>query len=79
MRNTPKDILKRGESIDEFMELMKKCEVTDKQVEIVTQRYGLDGGEGRTCEEIAEGRVPPISKQAVSKLEKKALKRVGRD
>jgi DNA-directed RNA polymerase sigma subunit (sigma70/sigma32) len=76
---TPKDILKRGETVEQFLQLMADHDVTDRQREVIVLRYGLDGKGGKTCQEIAELLdEDQISRQAVSKLELKARKKVGR-
>ena len=78
MRKTPKDVLKRGESVDALMKRMDKKELSEKQQRVIVMRYGLSGSAGMTCQEIADVWATDITRQGISRLEQKALRNLGR-
>ena len=63
-------------SIDEIV-----SDLSERETDIITKRYGLDGDEPQTLEEIGEKlnisreRVRQIEVKAMDKLKKKAIKR----
>ena len=56
----------RGEAVRKALDGL-----TDREREIVTMRFGIDGGDGRTLEEV--GREFGVTRERVRQIEAKAL------
>ena len=74
--DTMLDDLSASETQNKLRELVHTC-LTPRESEIIEQRYGLDGKAPRTQREIAAH--CGISRSYVSRLEKKALEKLGRE
>lgn len=68
--------LSAGESQKKLRELVYTC-LTPREVEIIEQRYGFGGKAPKTQREIAAH--CGISRSYVSRIEKKALEKLGRE
>ena len=68
--------LSASETQDKLRELVRTC-LTPRETEIIEQRYGLGGKAPKTQREVAAQ--CGISRSYVSRLEKKALEKLGRE
>lgn len=68
--------LSASETQDKLRELVRTC-LTPRETEIIEQRYGLGGKAPKTQREVAVQ--CGISRSYVSRLEKKALEKLGRE
>lgn len=68
--------LSASETQDKLRELVRTC-LTPRETEIIEQRYGLGGKVPKTQREVAAQ--CGISRSYVSRLEKKALEKLGRE
>ena len=80
VEDTMLEDLDTRESHIRVRQLVEEC-LTDREADIIRQRYGLDGKKGRTQREVAAA--CGISRSYVSRIEKRALEKLeeamGRD
>ena len=68
----PQDLAIEGFESQKLLEALGH--LNDRQQEVMRLRYGLDGGEGMTYEEIAERL--GLTREAIRKIERKAFRRL---
>ena len=56
------------------MEIFNSCDLTDKEKSVLRNRYGLDGSERKTLEEISQEM--DITRERVRQIEASALRKL---
>jgi RNA polymerase primary sigma factor len=71
---TPDELVKKEDLHNKIIQLLSKCNLKQQEIEVLILRYGLVSGE--PISQIAISKMFNLTKQRISQIEKKAIKKI---
>lgn len=73
-KTTPEDVFINDNLSDEIMELLKKCNLKEKEIKVLILRYGLNDGVPLTLEAV--GQIFGLTRERIRQIEVKAINKI---
>ena len=72
--DSPEDLAINKAMKDSVLELLDNCNLKDREKNVIILRFGLDGNEPRTLEEV--GNIYNLTRERIRQIEAKALRKL---
>lgn len=72
--SSPEEVFFEKDAKNEIFELLKKCNLTEREIQIIILRNGFCGYDCKTLEEI--GKIFKVTRERIRQIEKKALNKI---